>query len=117
MTGDAELLGQILVEHAPVLQLCGPGHLHHLGCTCGHDPLDLTEHVVNRIRAHGFVTLTAAAEIVQAELDAETQRLATRFHPNPRRSPLLGNWLGGIEVGVTLLQARAADHRPKAGDG
>lgn len=117
MTSDAELLGQILVTHAPVLQLCGPGHLHHLGCTCGHDPLDLTEHVVNRIRAHGFVTLATAADVVRAHLEAETRRLVSRRVPNPMADPMLGNYLGGIAVASGVLQAQLANLQPQAGDG
>ena len=116
MTGDAELLGKILVEHAPVLQLCGPGHFHHLGCACGNDPLDLTEHVVNRIRAHGFATLTAAAALVKAQLDEEHRRLTTSSVPKPLANPYLGNYLGGIAVAGSVLQRHAVDLGTQAGD-
>lgn len=108
MTSDRELLEQIFTGHMPVVEICPMGHVHPRGCSCGTDPLDFVEHLTKRLIAAGFVTLTAAAELIEAEHAAEVERLTNAECPEPYKRPMLGNWLGGIHLGVKVLRDKAA---------
>lgn len=105
---DQELLKRILTGHTPVVLLCGEGHVHPRGCSCGLDPLDFVEHLARRLIAGGFLTLTAAAELVEAEHASEVDRLTKPECPDPFQVPMLGNWLGGIHVAAKVLRDHAA---------
>lgn len=54
------------------------------------------------------IALRGAADVVQAEHDAEVSRLTTAEHPEPYRVPMLSNWLGGIQTGATVLREAVA---------
>lgn len=106
MTPGEQLL-KVLQAHRPMVTLC-PFHGYHVReCSCGQDPLDFDEHLVNRLLAAGVCTWSAAADVVLDELNSEETRLTTPEHPKPWAPGLLGNWLGGIQVGVTVLRDRA----------
>lgn len=100
-----EVLEQLFKDHRPTVDLCLVHGYHVVGCTCGQEPLDFTEHLVNRVIAAGICTYTEAAERVVVELNAERERLTTDECPEPFRDPLLGNYLGGLSAAAGALRA------------
>lgn len=101
----AEQLLAVIQEHRPVVDLCFVHGYHVRSCSCGQDPLDFHEHLVNRLLAAGVCTFTAAADRVLDELNAERARLTTDECPEPFRDPLLGNYLGGLSAAAGALRA------------
>lgn len=103
-----EQLKQLLTAHVPVVQLCMVHGYHDRGCSCGQDPLDYYEHLVNRLLEAGVCTYAAAADRVLDTLNAERQRLTTDECPEPFRDPMLGNYLGGLSAAAGALRATKA---------
>ncbi|HWJ07894.1 MAG TPA: hypothetical protein VNS46_00875 [Nocardioides sp.] len=105
MATAAEQLLAVIQAHRQVVDLCAFHGYHVRSCTCGQDPLDFHEHLVNRLLAEGVCTYAAAADRVLDELNAERARLTTEECPEPFRDPMLGNYLGGISAAAGALRS------------